>query len=115
MLERFQRVKDHFSVEAMAHSDATGLARVRRESFKVVRCVLDDAYFCALVEVVRAVAQVLETGASTLEGCLCHSDVWTSKKPLPKKRKLLINRTRYAHCAWRAAWALGSLHLAWRQ
>ena len=96
MLDLLARFWD---LEKMLSTDASG-EKLSSQAINNCSAALKKPFFAELSEMVRVHGAAIETFASRLEGCHCHSEIWTMKARHETKEKLVQEDTGEPYCIW---------------
>ena len=90
---------DNFDLGVMLMSETGKLSRKVLD--EVNECIKLRFLFPALAEMFNMFAQIINLFSSKLEGCHCHSSIWTSKRKHSTKLNELERLSGWRHCIWK--------------
>ena len=88
----------HLDTDAMLHSDEGNLDPT---IVKEARAALDLPFFAEFCELVRSIGKCIYVFTHLLEGCVCHSHVWTGLGTFRAKARKMVALTGYKSCFWK--------------
>ena len=113
VMDRWHLVTQHFDLAKMVRSDA---GKLDKKLFSRIATLVKDKMFIVHCAIFFTIGTVVELGASRLEGCECHGDIWKKTTNANGKRYCQIaESTGHRHCVWKgrqAAWWV-AVGLSW--
>ena len=88
----------HLNVDAMLNSDE---GKVDPAIVKEARAALDLPFFTEFCELIRSVGKCIYRFTHMLEGCRCHSHIWTGRGTFRTKAARMQELTGFKSCFWK--------------
>ena len=105
VLQHWNDIVAHFNAQKLLESE-TG--KLSRQVIGEVEAVIRQSWlFPALACMFSVFAAIIDKYASRLEGCHCHSAIWTQKRKWTARARQVAETTGFTHCVWKtrqAAW-----------
>ncbi len=89
---------EYLDVEAMLRSDE---GHIDPHILRDARAALDMPFFMEFCELVRCLGMCVYTFTHQLEGCPCHSHVWTGPGNFKTRTQRMVNLTGFKTCYWK--------------